>query len=257
MDLKTSAIATFLCAMVAMPVEPSAAAAPSAAIPPAVNAALNRMAAALRGLNSFELKADVTTEAVLVSGQKLQNAAQMTFDVQRPHGLFVDIDSAQKHRQIFYNGKSFTIFGPSTGYYATIDAPPTIKAMLQQASDRYGFEFPMADLFQWGTEAFPVDRITTAIYAGADHIDGKSCEHLAFRQKGVDWQLWVAKDGPALPCKLVIVNTDDAAQPQTTATYSWSTTPTFADAKFNFAPPTEGRRILLGQVEPASAKGGK
>lgn len=209
----------------------------AAVIPAPVTQSLNRMGTALRALSSFELKADVTTEEVLMSGQKLQNSALMTFNVTRPNRLFIDVASEQRRRQFFYDGKTFTVYSPALGYFAAVDAPPTIKALMQDASDRYGIELPMTDLFSWGTEAFPIDRIRSAVYAGTDRINGQVCEHLAFRQKSVDWQVWINQGQPALPCKLVIVNTEDPAQPTTTAVYSWTTKPTFTDARFRFAAP--------------------
>lgn len=242
---------------------PPKAAAPATAkptpapIPTQVRAGLDRMGAALRALSSFELKADVTTEDVLVSGQKLQSSAVMTFDVRRPNRLFVDILSPRKHRQLFYNGRQLTVFGPETGYYASVDAPPSIAAMLKLAADKYGIEMPMADLFEWGTSAFPVSRIESAIYAGKDDIAGRTCEHYAFRQPQVDWQLWLGQDDN-LPCKLVITDRVDPVQPQTVAVYRWSTGSSFADSQFTFEPPSgQGKRIVLGQVGPATAEGGK
>jgi len=241
------------------PAKPAArpATPPPAAIPADVRQGLDRMGAALRALNSFELKASVTSEEVLTSGQKLQNSAVITYAVRRPDRMFIDIAAPQKHRQIFYDGKQFTIFGPATGYFASVGAPATIGAMLKKANDDYGIEMPMADLFEWGTEAFPVARIKSAMNAGIDTIDGRTCSHYAFRQAAVDWQVWIDQAEPALPCKLVITNTEDVAQPTLTAVYSWATNATFGDDKFQFQPPSSARKIVLGQVGAAPARGGK
>ena len=126
--------------------------------------------------------------------------------------------------------------------------------MIKTARDRYGFETPLADLFVWGTPDFRVDRIKSALYAGTDRITGRMCDHYAFRQQGADWQLWINQTD-ALPCKLVIVNTDDSSQPQTAAVYDWNIDPNFTEAQFTFAPPEKAHRIVMGQVNPTSGTG--
>ncbi|MDX3885340.1 MAG: DUF2092 domain-containing protein [Sphingomonas sp.] len=239
----------------------ASAAAPQAAqaqpIPPRVKQALDRMGTALRALTAFELRADLTTEDVLETGQKLQGSSLLTMDVRQPDRLLITVDSARKQRSIYYDGRKLTVFGPKTGYYASFDAPPTIREMLRIATDRYGLETPLADLFEWGTPDFPVDRIEEALYAGWDRIGTRSCDHYAFRQEGADWQLWIDQAASALPCKLVIVNTDDPAQPQTTVVLDWTTGKRFTDAQFTFVPPAGSHQITFGQVDPGAAKGGR
>ncbi len=63
-------------------------AAPAAAKPdPDALAALNKMGEALRALNAFTLTADVTTEQVLDSGQKLQYSGDLKIEAQRAQRL--------------------------------------------------------------------------------------------------------------------------------------------------------------------------
>jgi hypothetical protein len=227
----------------------------SSAVDPDIHAALGRMATAMRALDSFELRSDMTTEEVLDNGQKLQSSSVMTTQARRPNRLYIDLNSERRSRRFYYDGKQLTIYGPVTGYYATVDAPSTTREMLRQVADRHGLETPLADLLEWGDSAVRLDRITSAMYAGADRIGPLTCDHYAFRQPGTDWQLWIRKTEPALPCKVVIVNTDDPAQPQTSAVFSWVPRQ-FADVQFSFAPPASAHRIAIGQTQVA-AKGAR
>lgn len=227
---------------------------PPAGVDTEIKGALGRMANALKAMQSFELRAEMTTEDVLDTGQKLQSSGVMTALVRRPNKLQINLDSERKARQFYYDGKQVTIYGPVTGYYATVDAPATTREMLTRVSDRYGLETPLADLMAWGESAVDTDKITSAMYAGADRIGGNVCDHYAFRQPGTDWQLWIRKADPALPCKLVIVNTDDPAQPQTTSTFTW-TPRQLTDQQFTFTPAANAKRIELGR-NVAAANGG-
>jgi hypothetical protein len=228
----------------------------SAAVDPEIRAALGRMATALHALDSFELRADITTQEVLDSGQKLESSGVMTAQVRRPNRLFINLDSDRRSRRFYYDGKQLTIFGPASGYYATVDAPPTTRAMLREVADRHGLETPLSDLMEWGESAVKTDQITSAMYAGSDRIGAFECEHYAFRQPGTDWQLWMRKAEPALPCKLAIVNTDDPTQPQTTAIFNWVPRQ-FEDQQFIFAPPANAHRIAIGEAQVAANRSRK
>jgi hypothetical protein len=48
------------------------------------------------------------------------------------------------------------------------------------------------------------------------HAVVSTCEHYAFRQEGLDWQIWIQGDYP-LPRKFVIRTLTDDARPQHTS----------------------------------------
>ncbi|NYT39815.1 DUF2092 domain-containing protein [Sphingomonas sp. R-74633] len=235
----------------AKPAKPAAA-----AVDTQILGALQRMANAMKSMDSFELRADMTSEDVLDSGQKLQSSNTMTALIRRPNRLQITMDSERRNRRFFYDGKQLTIYGPATGYYAQVAAPPTIRAMLNDVADRYGVDTPLADLMMWGETAVKTDQIKSSMYAGADRIGTEVCDQYAFRQDGTDWQLWIRRADPALPCKVVITNTDDPAQPQTTAVFTWMPR-SFTDADFAFTPPADARRIEIGKTQTAANGGGQ
>lgn len=235
------------------------AAAPAAATPPItpeIRAAIDRMAAAMKAQQSFGLTAELTTEEVLEDGQKIQSSSTMTASARRPDRLFVDIASARRNRQFYYDGKSVTLYGPATKYYASVPAPPTTASMLHEVADRYALETPLLDLFEWGSSGVKLNNVTSAMYAGPDRIGGKVCDQYAFRQQGVDWQLWIPTTEPALPCKMVIVDTEDPSHPQFTAVFNWTPNAQFGDDRFSFKPPQGAHRIALTTADaPAQQKG--
>lgn len=225
---------------------PAAAAAP--AVSPEIRAAVDRMAKAMQAQQSFELKADATAEEVLDNGQKVQSASVLTASARRPDKLFVEVASERRTRRLYYDGKTVTVFGPVKKYYASVPAPPTTAAMLHDVADRYGLDTPLLDLFEWGSSGVKLDGVTSALYAGPDRIAGQTCDQYAFRQEGVDWQLWIAKAEPALPCKLVIVDTEDPSHPQFSAVFSWKPNAPLSDERFAFTPPGDAHRIAIANT---------
>ena len=228
-------------------------AAPAATKPdPDALAALNKMGEALRALNAFTLTADVTTEQVLDSGQKLQYGGDLKIEAQRPNGFKIHMDFDHKEREIYYDGKSVTLFAPKVGYYASVPAPATIAATVATISDKYGIEVPLADLFQLGVDPALTARIKSGFDVGPEKVGGVACEHYAFRQESADWQVWIRTDGPALPCKMVITTTQDQAQPQYTAVMTWDDKAP-AQAAYTFNPPANAHRITVADLSASGA----
>lgn len=215
---------------------------------PADMAALNKMGQALSALKSFKVSNTVTGEDVLVSGQKLQYSGEMTMTADRPGYLKLVAKANHKEREYYFDGKTLTVYSPALGYYATVPAPATIPEMLKIGRERYGIEFPLADLFTWGTDPEAQKRIQSSFDAGPEVIQGQDCHHYAFRQDKVDWQVWIRTNGPALPCKLIITSTDDPAQPQYIAVMNWETDIKVTAADFAFTPREGAHKIELADV---------
>jgi hypothetical protein len=221
-------------------------------IEPEALAALDRMGEYLRSLSAFELTSDATIDEVTDDGMKLQFGGTVMMQVQRPDRFRIEIDSDRKQRQFIYDGKTLTLYGAKVGYYATVPAPATIKEVVAVLKNKYDIEMPLADLFSWGTDDSLKSNIKEAAVIGPSKIGGVTCDHIAVRQEGVDWQVWIEQGKTALPHKMVITTKDEAQQPQYVSVLHWTTSPKFADDAFEFKPPMEAHKIPLESASVAS-----
>lgn len=215
--------------------------------------ALGAMGAHLRKLKTFTLRADTTVDEVLLSGQKLQFGGTLDYRVALPDRLRLELRSDRQHRDLVFDGRTLTMYAPRMKLYARIDAPPTIAELVQTAERDFGLAFPLADLFLWGTARSGVEDIAEATHIGPAQIGGHRCEHYAFRQEGVDWQLWIRAGAAPLPCRIVITTTSEPERPQYSATFKWDSTAKPAAASFKFSPPADARRIQFARVDAAPA----
>lgn len=190
----------------------------------------------LRSLKAFQINATVERDVVLDTGQKIKMLGTTEMVVQGKDHLFARADSDTQYREYFYNGRELTQYSPALKFYTTVKAPPKISEMLHEVEDYYGLRLPMEDLFLFGSDQSEIDALKAAAYVGPSKVDGKLCDHLAFRQDGADWQLWITRSDKPLPCKLVITTTDDDSRPEYSATYRWNLTPAIKDASFTFTP---------------------
>ncbi|MGQ4583616.1 DUF2092 domain-containing protein [Lysobacter sp. F60174L2] len=216
---------------------------------PAALNALEEMGKALRALQHFTVISDATTEIVLDTGQKIELDGRVTYKVQPPQRMFVELDSDRIQRQLFYDGSALTIFSPRLNYYAsTENVGKTLAELLITAARDYGIELPLADLFFWGTEHVQKNLLSSAIYVGPGTLDGMRVDQYAFRQPGVDWQIWIAPS-TSLPQKIVISSLGDPAVPQYASKLSWDTRSAIDAETFVFTPPEGSVRIRLVEVE--------
>jgi len=228
-----------------------AAQAAAPAIDPAALAALDKMGAALRALKQFSLKSDTSIEFVLDTGQKVQLDGDVTYKVKQPNEFYAEVRSDRRHRQFFYDGKDLTVYSPRLKYYATADGVnASLREMVLNASQNYGIELPLVDLFMWGTEYAPKDAIKGALYVGAGTVGGERIDQYAFRQEGVDWQVWISQ-ATSLPRKLVITSLDDPAMPQYVARLNWDTKASIPASTFSFKPPKDAAKITFVPVDVA------
>jgi len=207
--------------------------------------ALNSMGAYMRTLKAFQVQSITTREEVLDDGQKITIDGTVDLLVKRPNGLRADIVSDATHRTFFFDGRNFTIWARLLNYYATVSVPPTLAELDDVLRDKYGIELPLADLFYWGTDKAKGDAVTAATDVGPSQVGGVTCEHYAFRQKGLDWQVWIQNGDYPLPRKLVLTTTEDEARPQYSSVMTWNLAPSFNDVAFTFSPPSDALKIVL------------
>lgn len=221
----------------------------TAAVDPGAIAALTKMGDYLRSLNAFQVQATVTTEDVLDDGQKVQTANTGNLVAVRPNRLRLEVNDPNRPRYFYYDGKQFTLWAPRPKYYATVAAPATIGELADQLDEKYDIDLPFVDLFRWGTSESNVSAITRAMDVGPSVVDGITCEQYAFRQDGVDWQLWIQQGEFPLPKKMVITTLTDDARPQHTSLYTWNLAPSFNDQTFAFTPPAGAHKITIAQAK--------
>jgi hypothetical protein len=254
--LSTSfAVATIL--VVASPAARARPDPPKPAVDPAAITALRNMGAFLRDQQAFSVQARATTDDVMPSGQKIQYAGSVDLRVRRPDRMRIDIAGDRRNERMYYDGKAFTVFSDKAGYFASFPAPPTLAELKDVLEKRYAIDVPLADLFYWGTERDGTAAITAASRVGTANIDGFMTVHYAFRQKDVDWELWIEQGGRPVPRRMVITTIADRSKPQHSMSMNWDLAPKFDDQLFTFTPPANAHQIEFEATRRAGGNGNK
>jgi len=226
----------------------------NAQIEPDAMAALQKMGGYLRSLKTFQVESITSTEDVLEDGQKVLFSGTTNLLAQMPNRLRIDVESDRRSRLWVYDGKQFTMLARRANYYATVPAPPTIAQLADMIDEKFDLQLPLEDLFRWGGPESKDETITSAMFIGPSVIDGVTCGHYAFRQEGLDWQVWIQLGDYPLPRKLVLTTLTDEARPQYVSTLKWNLAPSFNDAAFTFEPPPGAGKVVLTDVKSAAIK---
>ncbi len=206
---------------------PAPVVSPEPAVKPQPREVLKQMADYLRSLDRFTVRVEKTTELILPTDQRLHADQTAEIAIQKPNRLRVNFLNLSGGRQLFYDGKSFSLFTPGRNVYASATAPSTLDETLDLLEDRYRLSMPVAD--------------------------GVVCHHLAFQTPEVDWEIWI-EDGPRpLPRRLLLTDKSVKGSPQRTAALSdWNLAPSFAADDFTFNPPPAAQKIKFLEAAPAA-----
>jgi hypothetical protein len=224
-------------------------------VDPDAIATLTKMGTYLRSLKAFQVEAVTSRDDVSDDGQLVTLNSSINLLARLPDRLRVEVNNVRQHRLYLYDGKNFTIFAERVKYYATIPAPSTVGGLTTELADKYGIELPLEDLFYWGTPQSKEKDISEATDIGPSEVGGVTCEQYAFRQSGLDWQVWIQLGDYPLPRKMVLTTLTDEARPQYSSTLTWNLAPSFDEAAFEFEPSSDVHKIPLRTDE--SESGGK
>jgi hypothetical protein len=205
---------------------------------------LHQMSDFLAGLKQFSVQTENSLEVVLQSGQKIQydNPAQLL--MQRPDKLMASREGDIVNQELYYNGKTLTLYDKTSGYYAMVEAPGTIDEAIDFARNYMDLYAPGGDLIYSDTYTILTEDIVSGTYIGQSVVNGIICHHLAFRNSEVDWQIWIDTGDKPLPRKFIVTTKWMTGAPQfTMVTKNWDLSPEIAKNGFTFEPPSDARQI--------------
>ena len=211
--------------------------------------AMHEMARYLRSLKKFTVNADVSFDEVLDNGQKVLLSKTVDIRAEMPSKLWAKTETLYSQREFYFDGKTFTLYTPHLGYFASVDLPMTTGQMVIKANQKYDIEFPIVDLFLWGTKADSSSDVDEAIIVGIDQVNGVKCNQFAFREQEIDWQICIQRDGIPLPLKLVITEKNVATQPQRILVLTWNTAPELSTQNYTFKAHEGDQKINFGKVK--------
>ncbi len=208
-------------------------------IEPEADKILHAMANYVAGLKTFTADYDVDDEVVTTEGEKLQYSASGSIALERPGKLRVSRKDSFVDAELTFDGKTISILSKKLNVYGQLESPgPTIDEAIEEVRSATGFDASGGDLLAADPYAVLTEDVTQGDHVGTGLIGGFECDHLAFRNPRVDWQIWVQKGDEPLPLKYVITTKWVTGAPQYTLRLrNWNVKPQIDPAMFKFTAP--------------------
>lgn len=208
------------------------------------DAVLRAMADQLKNLKSFSADYETDHEIITKQGQKLQYSASGTLAMSRDAGFLMTRKGPFANVQVSFDGKAITIYGKNLNVYAQIDSPGASNdEAIEEFRMSTGLDAAGADLLVADPYAVLTEGVSQGSLIGTAYIDGVECDHLAFREDAVDWQIWISKGEQKLPMKYIITTKWVTGAPQYSLRMrNWKAGE--VDAKlFAFKPPADAKKL--------------
>jgi len=211
---------------------------------------LKRMGDYLAQAKSFSVNAEVWQDLELSSGQHVQAGRDLVFQVRRPNRLHIQVHSTRRNRELIFDGSAITLLNRAENFYGTVPTKGSLDESMDLAVERFGIEMPLEDFVR----SDPYQDLRQNVISGNDvgpvTVMGVPCEHLAFSQEHIDWQVWIETGAKPVPRKFLITYKDEADAPQFTAIFSnWDFATQLPDFVFKFEPPDGANKIDVKQIK--------
>ena len=208
---------------------------------------VQQMSARLAAATAVTVTTSEVRDVVRASGQKEPMSQTGVYTMRRPDRFYAK-NTGGRGLEAWYNGKTITIASHPEKVFAQAPMPETIDRTLDALSERYDMALPMGDLFYGSAAKALLSDTTTGGYVGTENVGNTPCVHLAFKDVGVDWELWLPSQGEPLPQRLRVVQKKRTGQPVVDVTFTaWDFAPSISDETFVPKVPAEYEGIALLQ----------
>jgi hypothetical protein len=186
---------------------------------------------------------DSVFEVVSEDKQKFQIMTSGTLDMTRPDKIHTTRKSGFSDTEIVFDGKTVSILGKGENAYVQAEVPGTVDNLIEQLRERFNRQLPGADLL--GTNVYDqlMADVTDVKDLGSGVIGGQECDHLAFRAKDTDWQIWIAQGPTPYPCRYVITSKGVDQAPHFSLTIRDWKAGASSKGSYTFTPPAGAKKL--------------
>jgi hypothetical protein len=207
----------------------------------AAKSMLKAMSDYLAAQTTISFAYDTNFEVVTKDHQKILLASSGTIGLSRPdkiratrHGGFANVEM---------------VFGKDANLFTQTDIPGSLDHLVDELRYEYGRPVPGADLLLSNVYKELMDGVIDVKDLGSGVIGGTECDHLAFRTKEVDWQIWIAQGERPYPCRYVITSKEvDQAPQYSVQIRDWKTGAEVASDDFAFQAPAGAKNVELKEL---------
>lgn len=207
-------------------------------------ALLKAMTDYVSGQRTISFAYDVNLEVITKEHQKLALASSGKVILSRPDKIRATRSGGFADIEMVFDGQTLTLLGKNMNVYTQVGIPGSIDHLVDELRDKYARPLPAADLLIADSYNELMANVVDVKDLGSGVIGGTECDHLAFRKKEVDWQIWIAQGARPYPCRYAIASRLVTGEPEYSIQIrDWKAGEEIATDGFTFDAPPGARKV--------------
>lgn len=186
--------------------------APRSTVDPKAMTVLQTMSQRLASAKTLRVTATRDSSPDFYVGFDVAEHARINVVVARPDKIRATADTNLGRRSLSYDGNDVVIIDHKAGTHARVKAAGDIDSTVRELEKVYGVMPPLAELLVNDPATLLLDGVKQGQHQGTQNLAGVPCEHLAFQQEKLAWEIWVATTDH-LPRKMVITHPNGEGGP--------------------------------------------
>lgn len=208
---------------------------------------LKQMSEKLTSAKAFTYRSNSFIELPTVTGQFLTFFTDIDVALQRPNKLRLNISGDIPNFQLYFDGAKVSALDVQKNFHAVSEPITTIDEMLDFVMTKAQINFPSADVMYSNPYAVMTKNLTHAIVVGPSMVNGVPCEHFAYMEPGINWEIWIESGKNTLPLRLAMTYKQAPNFPRFLVEFSdWNLKPKLKADTFVFKAPADSKQIEFG-----------
>jgi hypothetical protein len=205
---------------------------------------LKQMSDTLVSAKAFTYHSNSFIELQAATGQFLTFFTDADVALQRPNKLHVNVSGDLPNFQLYFDGEKISAFDPRKNLYAVSGPVATIDEMLDFVMTKAQVNFPSADFLYSNPYTVMTRNLSHAIVVGPSMVNGVPCEHFAYMEPGINWEIWIESGKNPLPLRLAMTYKQVPNFPRFLIEFSdWDLNPRLKADTFIFKKPANAEQI--------------
>jgi hypothetical protein len=210
------------------------------------DALLRQMSKTLASAQQFTYNSEEHRQRVRANGEKVEVVTHRQVSIRRPNRVATVTKDENHDGAAWYDGAYLTLVSNKQKAWARGPMPPTLDEAMDFLATEYSIPLPTADLLYSSPYDALMTKDTTGGWVGEEKIGAQTCDHLAYKQAEVDWELWLTQDERKLPCQIRLVYKKQPGSPWTRVTFSdFNPAATLTDDTFTPKVPNDYERLKI------------
>ena len=175
--------------------------------------------------------------------------------LQRPNKLRVNVEGDVPTLQLYFDGEKVSAIDVDKNMYAVSPPLTNIDEMIGYVLGKAKINLPAADFLNSNPYAIMSKDLTYANRVGDAMVNGVLCDHYAYMEPNIDWEIWIQKGEKALPLRLAMTYKQAKDSPHFLVEFfDWKLNPKLGAKTFAFKKPANAVQAEFGYYQAEAAK---